>query len=795
MIAQPPGTLRVLWILAGSALRRLLRAQQVAAAIRTEHKAGAARQATARKARGAGIALLFLLFVPLMGLNSMMQTAGGVTHLAQGLEAAAAGPDEGSLPEQGGRAGRRHSLELMTPHRRGDAPELRAAIAAGGTLLLSLLLLVLCTISVGSANWELGRAAWSFPWLLTFPVPARAIVLAKIGEYTLVQLLPWFTVFPLCWQLLRAVGWNGPAPLLAIAATLGFAALTGSLRFLLETWLRLRFSLQTVRSVQGTCALLGIAGFGLLFSLVMTGSTPAWLLALSERTATVASWLPMGWPLAIGHGDLVGAGLGLTGLLLLVALVTVACTRLLGSGYERSGGVDSGRRHAHRQPAAAGPRPLGRIGMLKKDLLLLARDRNFLAQTIGVPIFILGMQLFLPRGSADSEVGSKVMQRMAPTLVYFASVAALSTGCFMVLSSEGRALWLLYAQPVALAAQLRRKVYLWAAVAMTLAVGAFTLLTGSWFAVAPWRWLLDLFCVAAGVFGAAWLAAGIGSLGTDPAADQVPRAPKPRYVYLFMYLAGSYVIGLASENLATRAASMLVFGTLAWSLWQRTGDRLPWLLDPHGRRPVALSAYDAGAAVTTFLLLQTLLALLLRRMSSPLMVQSIAFALAGAGTMAVFGLLLMSRSLPLREHLGFNPRSTRSALLWTAVGIVAGGALGWLGLQWLEFAAAQGWLEAAARQPRGLDFVLLLLLTAGLAPVFEELLFRGLLFQALRRSVPMAIAAIWSALLFTVLHPVAGWPMVFLLGLGCALLVARSRFLPACMAMHAVYNLVVVGAS
>jgi ABC-2 type transport system permease protein len=790
MIAPPPGTLRVLWILAGSALRRLLRAQQMVAAIRTERKAGAARQATARKARGAGIALLFLLFVPLMGLNSMMQTAGGVTHLAQGLEAAAATPDAGTPPSQGSRAGRRQNLELMTPHRRDDAPELRAAIAAGGTLLLSLLLLILCTVSVGSANWELGRAAWSFPWLLTFPVPARAIVLAKIGEYTLVQLLPWFTVFPLCWQLLRAVGWNGPAPLLAIAATLGFAALTGSLRFLLETWLRLRFSLQTVRSVQGTCALLGIAGFGLLFSLVMTGSTPAWFLALSERTATIASWLPMGWPLAIGRGDLVGAGLGLTGLLLLVALVTVACTRLLGSGYERSGGVDSGRRVARRQPQAAGPRPLGRIGMLKKDLLLLARDRNFLAQTIGVPIFVLGMQLFLPRGDVDT---GPVMQRMAPTLVYFASVAALSTGCFMVLSSEGRALWLLYAQPVALAAQLRRKVYLWAAVAMTLAIGAFTLLTGSWFAAAPWRWLLDLFCVAVGVFGAAWLAAGIGSLGTDPAADQVPRAPKPRYVYLFMYLAGSYVIGLASENLATRAASMLVFGTLAWSLWQRTSDRLPWLLDPHGRRQVALSAYDAGAAVTTFLLLQTLLALMLRGTSSPLLVQSIAFAIAGGGTMAVFGLLLMSRSLPLREHLGFTPRSASSALVWTMVGIVAGTALGWLGLQWLEFAHANGWIEPERRQPRGMDRVVLLLLTVGLAPVFEELLFRGLLFQALRRSVSMALAAVWSALLFTVLHPVAGWPMVFLLGLCCALLVARSRFLPACMAMHAVYNLIVVG--
>jgi membrane protease YdiL (CAAX protease family) len=86
---------------------------------------------------------------------------------------------------------------------------------------------------------------------------------------------------------------------------------------------------------------------------------------------------------------------------------------------------------------------------------------------------------------------------------------------------------------------------------------------------------------------------------------------------------------------------------------------------------------------------------------------------------------------------------------------------------------------------------LLLLAVVG-APLVEEILFRGLLFQGLARSVSPWLAALWSAALFTMLHPVAGWPPVFLLGLATAAIFRRTRFLPAAMAVHAVYNLGVV---
>jgi ABC-2 type transport system permease protein len=306
------------------------------------------------------------------------------------------------------------------------------------------------------------------------------------------------------------------------------------------------------------------------------------------------------------------------------------------------------------------------------------------------------------------------------------------------------------------------------------------------------RLVADGLCVLAGVFGAAWLAAGIGALGTDPAADHVPKQPKQRYVWLYLYLAGSYCMGLAAESWSARVAALLVFGTLAWSLWQRVGDRLPWLLDPSspGRRDV--SAYDAGAAVTTFFLLQGVVMLFGgTARQTPLELRLlVSFVTAGALTVLVFTAVLAARGLQVADLLGVTTRDRRRPWETTLLGAGLGLALGLVALGWVQFQLANGWLAASdVVVAKGLAIGLLAVVAA---PLCEEVLFRGLLFPALQRSTSPGIAVVWSAALFTVVHPPTGWLPLFLLGCATAALVARSRFLPAAMAAHATYNLVVV---
>jgi membrane protease YdiL (CAAX protease family) len=837
VIGRPPGTLRVLRLLAHSALLRILRAAQIAKSKRVQRRATKPRErkATPRKS-GNGLMLLMVLMMPLMLFSALQTTARGTTGLAEAT--ANRGPTRDRIPlsrwvyyrvqmvewhdqntpddatarqkarreladqlansgfpdpdailahyDSHGLAGfevrRRHTAVFADPV--PTTPAGRDAFATAGALLLLVLTVLLVALGLGGANLDLGRPEWSFPWLLTFPVPTHAIVLGKVAEYSLVSFFPWFTVFPLTWQMLRAGDLPGLAWPVAIAATLGTAAVAGSVRFLAETWLRLRLPIQRVRKVQGACTLVALGGMATAFSVVMPETTPKWFVDLAAATPAWLSCVGTAWPMALLTHGAAAWWFGPAVVVGLVALATFAAARLLRGGAERTAGVDSG--HSTRRAAAPGRK----LTVLGKDLLLLARDSNFAVQTLIVPLFVLGLQLFLNRGAAEAaNRGNTVI------LSYLIGSIALTGGCFAVLSYEGRALWLLFCQPVELHRALRQKVLLWACVAIVytaIALSVLALVQPP--TQAPWRFAADSLCVLAGVFSAAWLAAGIGALGIDPAADHVPKQPKARYVYLYLYLAGSYCLGLASDQWTTRAASLLVFGTLAWSLWQRVGDRLPWLLDPGvpGRREI--SAYDAGAAVTTFFLLQGAIVLIagLAGAKTVGMALFLSYAIAGAVTVAIFVAVFASRGLPTWELLGLTTQGRRRPWPGTAVAALAGGALGAVGLGWQHLLLTNGWVDPTEASIAASDRFLVALLAVVAAPICEEILFRGMLFPGLLRSVPRFVAIVWSALLFAVVHPVAGWPPVFLLGIATAATFSRTAFLPAAMALHAAYNLVVV---
>lgn len=92
------------------------------------------------------------------------------------------------------------------------------------------------------------------------------------------------------------------------------------------------------------------------------------------------------------------------------------------------------------------------------------------------------------------------------------------------------------------------------------------------------------------------------------------------------------------------------------------------------------------------------------------------------------------------------------------------------------------------------DLVLLVIPVCVLAPVFEEVLFRGLFFHPLeRRGRALAIGG--TAVAFAAIHllPYANAPLavlpVFLVGLANGWLRARSGSIEPCIASHAAFNL------
>ncbi|MBN2490036.1 MAG: CPBP family intramembrane metalloprotease [Planctomycetes bacterium] len=96
----------------------------------------------------------------------------------------------------------------------------------------------------------------------------------------------------------------------------------------------------------------------------------------------------------------------------------------------------------------------------------------------------------------------------------------------------------------------------------------------------------------------------------------------------------------------------------------------------------------------------------------------------------------------------------------------------------VEIATHSGWLY------RGL----FLLAVVGAVPLFEEVVFRGLLFEALRRRLGVGVGVVVSALLFTAVHPVETYLPIFWLGVMLALAYHYTGTLLAPIALHAVHN-------
>jgi membrane protease YdiL (CAAX protease family) len=100
-------------------------------------------------------------------------------------------------------------------------------------------------------------------------------------------------------------------------------------------------------------------------------------------------------------------------------------------------------------------------------------------------------------------------------------------------------------------------------------------------------------------------------------------------------------------------------------------------------------------------------------------------------------------------------------------------------------------------QARGPALVLFAVLVVTVAPVAEELLFRGALLRALQRRMTPAWATFVSALAFAAVHPlssptigsVIAVPGLFALGVVSATLAIRTGNLSASILLHAGFNL------
>ncbi|MDX5365431.1 MAG: CPBP family intramembrane metalloprotease [Alphaproteobacteria bacterium] len=145
----------------------------------------------------------------------------------------------------------------------------------------------------------------------------------------------------------------------------------------------------------------------------------------------------------------------------------------------------------------------------------------------------------------------------------------------------------------------------------------------------------------------------------------------------------------------------------------------------------------------------------------------------------------------------------RGNAVWTYIAVPAGMLMalgaGWM-LTLLPDALQQEMMEKnEALQPGTLGEALsLLVIVAVLAPLAEEIYFRGIMLRVFGRHLPFAVSAVLTAILFSLVHghlfPVPGQSgivltgILFVLGVLLALFAHAGKSLRAPVAMHAAYN-------
>ena len=289
----------------------------------------------------------------------------------------------------------------------------------------------------------------------------------------------------------------------------------------------------------------------------------------------------------------------------------------------------------------------------------------------------------------------------------------------------------------------------------------------------------------------ALIAVSLGVFGCDPLAQEVRTKVRPTYVYLYMMLAGLYTYAIFASEWWQKIVLIVLSGLLSLALWQKARDELPYLLDPAASPPARVSASDGVMAAMMFFVVQGIMFAIsvasTQRLSGGAVVM--AYSLAGASTFGLFRLVFW-RSKTLGVPLVFDTGIAKAVAWGVGAGVLA--AIG--GVAYLYSLRRLDLLQDAMRESaRGLSAsVWIPLLAIVAAPIFEEFIFRGLIFGGLRRSLGPVPAIAASAAVFAIVHPPASMIPVFGLGVCAAIAFERTKMLLAPMIAHGIYNAVVL---
>ncbi len=657
-------------------------------------------------------------------------------------------------------------------------------------------LLIVASLLLALANRDIVAGDSELEWLSSLPVTNETLMFGRICERSVLNISTFLLIWPATVCLYRLAHLDMFASLvLSLVAAMPVMIFCAALRTLFETGMRMVVGPAAMRNLQ---ALLGVTSVVILY-LAITPAMPAgasMIHYLSQLVVPFARFFP-GSLMTGAPGQLnIGYLIERLGLLWLEALFILAACLFFINALLRRGLVVSGNRESGRRAVFAKPESNKGTGrristwwtelvppLQRRELRLLLRDRNFMIRTLALPAIILIANRLMVSGVEGLNIFSQNSTLVASSAFGLAAYCMILSA-LQTLITEGRALWLAYTFPVDLEDFLKEKARLWAVLTMIypIAIYGYALSRGLQMDMHGIGMLAK---VLLGVPIFSFIATALGVFACDPLSEEPTGKVRITYLYLFMLLAGVYIYAITISSQWQSLIMIALLGLFAQALWQKARDDLPYLLDPTALPPPKIATADGLMAALLFFVMQVLTFALLdsSEVGSEGSRLLISYSLAGAVT---YGLARLSYWRAKTVDVPVMLRGMRWIHAGAAIGLglgVAAFAIGYIAAM-RHFGLMAPPDDQTIRQ--GLIWLFPLAVIA--APLFEEFIFRGLVFGGLRRSQTHWFAVLGSAALFAVLHPPQSMVPVFVFGVGAAILYDRSRALLATMIAHAVYN-------
>ncbi len=337
---------------------------------------------------------------------------------------------------------------------------------------LSLILLLLAGIGVlGDVGArELANPEWDMEWLVTLPIRTDTLLWGRIVERAASSAYGLITMWPLCAMIGFYSGfgwWSIAVGALALVPLLLLMAMT---RTMIDVGLRVRLAPPQLRNLQAVMSVIAVLGLYLVISTITPNSNT--VMSLVYAFPPWATWQPTGLVVRVLNAqtlmDALTCGLLLCAQAALLLLLGVQWLRhQLRNGLLAGGSRESSRSVtpalAHAAPASATSSSTAdrkapwwqlRSAVQRRELTLLSRDRNFMVQTLVLPVLVVGAQFALNM-RADSLVHMLSSISTAASIAFGIAAYMLMLSAFQNLNNEGGALWMLYGFPRSIASVLR----------------------------------------------------------------------------------------------------------------------------------------------------------------------------------------------------------------------------------------------------------------------------------------------------------------------------------------------------